>query len=440
MTQHPFREHDQRRQLALEVHARPYAPLSAPERATHIALYSGEEAGDKDREEVAALCRRLGAQPPEENANAYAVDLGDFRLKWERHTEFSTFTFYCHEAVPDEPFTDTVIERVPRDWLEGLPGEFMVGIHVEVDSADKPERSPEEISQLFAPESFAGAEVAGGAALAFMDFWVNEDGFGRLLVHDRNLHARQAGRLIQRLLEIETYRTFALLAFPLAKDYSRDISRIGRTLTELTGEMRELKALEDERKLLESLTRLAAETEQIAAETTYRFGAAGAYYELVVRRLKELRESRLEGYQEFGEFMERRLTPAIRTCESVAGRLDTLSKRITRAGQLLRTRVDIQVEEQNRSLLQSMDRRASLQLRLQETVEGLSIAAISYYVVGLVAYLAKALEDAGVPIGVNITTGLSVPVVIGLAWIIVRRVRRMVARQEAKCAAADTQT
>ena len=160
MPQNAFREPEQRRALASEVHARPYAPLSAPERATHIALYSGEEAGEQDREQVAALCRRFGAEAPGEGANAHAADLGEFRLKWERHTEFSSYTFYRHEPIPGTPFTDTVIERVPRDWLESLPGELMVGIHVELDSSDNPERSPEELTGLFAPDSFAGAEVA----------------------------------------------------------------------------------------------------------------------------------------------------------------------------------------------------------------------------------------------------------------------------------------
>ena len=75
-----------------------------------------------------------------------------------------------------------------------------------------------------------------------------------------------------------------------------------------------------------------------------------------------------------------------------------------------------------------MDRRARLQLRLQQTVEGLSVAAISYYLVGLVGYAAKAAKATGVALDADLTTGLSIPVVVGLVGFGVWRLRRLVAR------------
>ena len=47
------------------------------------------------------------------------------------------------------------------------------------------------------------------------------------------------------------------------------------------------------------------------------------------------------------------------------------------------------------NLLGAMNRRQQLQLRLQATVEGLSVAAITYYIVGLVGYAAKGLKEGG---------------------------------------------
>jgi uncharacterized membrane-anchored protein len=181
--------------------------------------------------------------------------------------------------------------------------------------------------------------------------------------------------------------------------------------------------------MLARLTDLAAELERTAASTNYRFGAARAYYALVEKRIEELRESRLEGYQQFGEFMDRRLAPAMRTCEAVAKRMEELSERLARASQMLRTRVDIQLEAQNRDLLHSMDRRARLQLRLQETVEGLSIAAVTYYGVGLISYLAKGLKSGGLTVPVELVQALAVPLVAVSAWLVVRRIRRMVNRE-----------
>jgi uncharacterized membrane-anchored protein len=231
---------------------------------------------------------------------------------------------------------------------------------------------------------------------------------------------------VQRLIEIETYRMMALLGFPLARSRGSELTRMGDRLTGVTQRMTEIRALDDERELLVDITALSADVERVAAETTYRFSASAAYHELVERRLEELREERLEGFQTFKEFLERRLTPAMRTCDAVRERLATLSRRVTRAGQLLRTRVDIQVEGQNRDVLASMNRRAKLQLRLQETVEGLSLAAITYYAVGLVHYGLEGLAATGWHLPVHLVTGLSVPVIAAAVFLIVRRVRKQI--------------
>ncbi|MEJ1993629.1 MAG: DUF3422 domain-containing protein [Limibacillus sp.] len=425
-----LKDHPQREALTIEVHARPYAVLQAPERATHLAMLSGDAGAEDDRAHILKLCKRYNIAGPAEDMNHFMADFGPFRLKWERHTEFSTYTFFRSEPVAANPFENPILDTVPRDWVEGIPGELMVGIHAAMEAADAPERSGDDLARLFGAESFAGAQVADGHASAFMDFWINGDGFGHLLIRDFGLAPRRAGRLLQRLLEIETYRTMALLAFPIAKEVSRKLDKIGKQLSGTMDAMGALENTEDEKNLLADLTNLAGELEQAAAATNYRFGAARAYHALVSKRIEELRESRLEGYQQFGEFMDRRLAPAMRTCEAVAQRMESLSERLARASQMLRTRVDIQLEEQNRNLLHSMDRRARLQLRLQETVEGLSIAAVTYYGVGLIAYLAKGLKQTGLAVPVEIILAVSVPVIAGSALLVVRRIRRIVSREQ----------
>lgn len=423
-----LKDHELRRELAAEVHARPFMLLHPPERATHLALLTDEHAAAADRAQVAALCERYGATPPPPDANFHLVELADFRLRWERHTEFSTYTFLASEPVPAERFSRPVIERVPEDWLAGLPGEVLVGVHVEVETQEAAELDPEDLPRILGTDNFAGAEVSGGAANAFMNFAVLEDGYGRLLLRHKRLKPRQAGRLVQRLLEIETYRMMALLALPLARRYSGALSEAEGRLTAMTTRMTELQALEDERALLGELTELSSEVERVQAATAYRFGAARAYYELVGRRIEELREERIEGYQTFQEFFGRRLTPAMRTCEAVGLRIADLSRRVTRVGQLLRTRVDVQLEAQNRDLLESMDRRVKLQTRLQETVEGFSVVAISYYLVSLIGYAAKSLKSSGVPADPTIVMGVSIPIVALLVWFGVRRLRKIATR------------
>lgn len=428
-----LRDHPLRHILSAELHARPYARLVAPLRATHLVLHSGEGAAEADRAQVAALCARFDVAPPGQSESHLTVDLGPLHLKWERHTEFSTYTFF-QSAEDDGPeaaaFARSVLDDLPQDWLRALPGEMIAGIHVAMESRRRAQRGPDELSRLFSGDNYAGSLVAGGAAVAWMDFAIHEDGFGRILIQDRRLGDRQGGRLVQRLLEIETYRMMALLALPVARDLGARLSLGRERLTDLNARMTVIGGLEDERRLLAELTRLSAEIEEVAAPAVYRFGAARAYYDLVQRRVAELREERIEGLQTIDEFLERRLAPAMRTCEATAQRLERLATRVSRASELLRTRVDIQLEAQNIDLLRSMDRRARLQLRLQQTVEGLSVAAISYYLVGLVSYAAKGVKAAGLAIDVDLVTGLSIPFVVGAIGLGVLRLRRRIEKSE----------
>ena len=420
-------DHALRAELTNEVHARPFAPVSAPARASHLALFRGEGGRAEDHAHLAALCRRHGLAPPPEDSAHHIADLGELRLKWERHAEFTSYTFFRDGASPEGLFGDPAIALAPEDWVAAIPGEVVVAVHAEIEPPGVPARDPSAMAALFGSESFAGSLVTGGAAAAWMDFSMVCDGFGRLLIQDRGLRPRQAGRLLQRLFEIETYRMMALLGLPLARDAGPMLTEANRSMLSITERMAEIGGVDDETALLEELTGVSRRIESVAARSGFRFGASRAYYALVRRRIEELREERIEGLQTFVEFMERRLAPAMRTCETIAERIDRLSRRLNRAGQLLRTRVDIQLEAQNRDLLRSMDRRAKLQLRLQETVEGLSVAAITYYLVGLIAYALKALSKSGLAIPVEALTGLSIPFVAALVWYGVRRARRLVA-------------
>ncbi len=427
MTQR-FAEHPLRHDLIAEVHARPFAELRPPERVAYFAMLSGEKGAEADHRHVAELFNRFDQPKPAAGSKHAIGDFGGFRLKWERHTEFSSYMFMVRGASHGLPFSSPASLAVPADWLAALPGQLMVGLKVEVLAAQAEEISPGNLARLFSVENFAGGAVSGGAALAWMDFAADTEGYGRVLVHDRGLRPRQAGRIVQRLCEIETYRVIALLALPLARSHGPELSRVEERLTEIATRIGGIKQLEDERRLLQELTELSANVERIAVATNYRFGAARAYYGLVRMRGEQLRTTRVEGYQTFVEFMDRRLAPAMQTCESVAERIELLSERIARAGQLLRTRVDIELEAQNQKVLLSMDRRAQLQLRLQQTVEGLSAVAISYYLVGLISYLAKAVKSRGLAVDPDLVSGIAVPLVLALVWLGVRRIRRHVGK------------
>lgn len=422
-------DHPQRELLTREVHARPFAPLFPPERATHIAMLSGEGGAERDRTHLVALCGRLGVRPPPPEGNHEFLDFGAFRLKWERHGEFCTWSFFVRGPFTD-PFDPPAVAAVPGDWVAGLPGERLVATHIAVEPRERPTRGAHDLPPGFAREVLAGSRIADGVAQAWTDFRLHDDGYSRILVQDRGfLDAFQAGRMVQRLLEIETYRLMALLALPVARMAGPRISAVDRELAAITAAMGDLTGTAGdpgaERRLLERLMVLAADVERLTADSDYRFGAARAYHALVGARVAELREERADpAVPTLGDFMDRRLAPAMRSCQAVSTRLQVLAERLARAGTLLRTRVDIALEAQNQQLLASMDRRARLQLRLQQTVEGLSVAAISYYVVGLIGYALRAVEAAGWHVPHDLATGLAIPLVLALVWLGVRRLRR----------------
>lgn len=413
--------HPQRVLINDEVHARPSGPLHTPVRVSYLALLSSWSSRDAEWQHVCALAMRLGKAPPAAGANHFSADLGAFRLVWERHTEFARYTFVVRGLGAG---TDaTALAEVPADWLHALTGQTLVAAHVTLITR---EEAPEPIAkQVFGGNVLIGCSIAGGAATAWTDFRIKPDGFSRFLVQDRGMTPNQAGRNLQRLLEIETYRMMALLALPVARDLTPQLTRYERELAEVTASLAE-GTVADEPVLLDRLTRLEAEIENREAENHYRFNAAAAYYDLVQTRIGELREGRIEGLQTFREFTERRLAPAMNTCRAVAARQESLSQRVSRATQLLSTRVDLTRERQNQAVLASLDNRARQQLRLQATVEALSIAAVSYYIVGLIGFLAKGLKVLGVVNNPELLQGLSVPVVLLVVALLVRKIRRMV--------------
>ena len=424
----PPPDYPQRWELNDEVHARPPEAMSTPRRISTLALLSSKVPLADERQHVAALVHRFGAPPLPEEATDFAADLGTFRLTWERHTEFTRFTFSAAGLDAGDPFATPALGLVPADWLREIQGEVLVQAHVGlVPVGDTPPDYDAISVRLFAGNPLIGARIAGGAGIALTDLRIHQDGFSRALVLNKTMNQRQTGRMVQRVLEIDIYRMLALLALPIARALNPFLSQCEQGLAEVTAALARAKAA-DEGRLLDQLTRLQAQIESRHADSDSRFAAAAAYHELVRRRIAELREERIQGLQTFGEFTERRLAPAMNTCQAAAARQESVSARMARATQLLSTRVDVDRQRQNQVILQSMNRRAQLQLRLQETVEGLSIAAITYYVASLVGYLAKSVEAGGVPLNPDLVVGISVPVVALLVAFGVRSIRKRIAR------------
>ncbi|MFD2231936.1 DUF3422 family protein [Alkalimarinus sediminis] len=423
-----FDFHDQRDALFNELHTRPFPVIDSHTRISQLAVLNS--GGDNERaanqlkefQHICALCNRYSVNPPAQDASCYYQDFGGFEFRWERHTEFSTYTFL--HKLESGVFQRTALSLLPDEWLSAIPGKVISGLHLEIEQM--PELSPTVESQRvhFEGHRLLSCYANDKRAQIWTAYRIHSDNMGRFLVYNNGLNPCQLGRLVRRVLELETYRMVALLSFPLARQIAPNVREMDQQLATIIQQITDIESLDDERRLLGELTTLSAKIEQIISDTNYRFSATEAYYRLAMSRLEELREQEVCGLQTFSEFLGRRLTPAYRTCETVREDLDDLSSRIDRASELLRTRVNLTIEEQNQDLLQSMDRRSKLQLRMQQAVEGLSVAAISYYLVGLFKYVAESAKAMGIISNSSLVTGLFVPVAVGVVMLGLIRMKK----------------
>lgn len=420
----PITDHPLRYKLNAELHARPFPALKPPCMAVFLAVKTGTEPSDRaaDLAHLTALLEHYGAPKPEAGSTHYFGEMGQYKLKWEQHTEFATYTVFI-DKLSDRPFDPAEFEVFPTGWQNAMPGTRITSALLRImPQPDQTDEITTALSDWFVAESLAVANVLDSAAVVASDFRIDSAGHMRFAVFiSPETGKRRVGRIVQRLCEIETYKTMSMLGFATVRDFGGELNALDSQLRSLTDAMRGTTAKVEE--TLHELLDVSVALEQLTARTSYRFAATNAYQALVDQRIEALREARFDGLQGFGEFMMRRYQPAMRTVQSTKARLEAMSARSVRAADLLRTRVDVERSAQNQEILASMDRRSDLQLRLQRTVEGLSVVAVSYYAVSLASYLFYPL---GAPLGISkgvLTALITLPVVLTVWWFL-RRMRR----------------
>jgi uncharacterized membrane-anchored protein len=415
--------HPLRAELYNELHSRPFHVLPCPAQVTHIALITTPEQRADQFRHWQDLHIMLGQPEPRKDVSCYEATFGSLRIRREMHMEFASYTFINLGIGDDhQPFQDTGISSLPKGWLEKLTGTVVAAFHIDLQQASNgPETDLAQIRHWFEGERLVGSSPWEGKARVWGTFRLHSDGFGRFMVLNRDMSDSQLGRLTQRLMEIETYRLMSLLSLPLAREMTPSLNDMDQQLAVITQSLADNQGI-DEREVLADLTNIAARIEAFRAHATFRFSATRAYHQLVLTRLEELREDELSGHLTITEFMTRRLTPAVETCESVKERLEDLSRRVDRASDMVRTRVELAIQSQNQQLLSSMDRRSKIQLMMQHTVEGFSVVVISYYLLALLKLALESADDAGFDVNTSLVLGIAIPVVLGLVFIGVRMI------------------
>ena len=400
--------------LHQELHAR--LPLAtAPNAVVSYWLHVGMDQAHAEQA-LATLCLACGAPPPAPGLRHHLLNTAAFALKYERHGEFISWQV---QQVLDSPDVEnnaalgallreaSALPLLPDAFVALLSapgaGSMLAATHVLVLDSRQADDMLARCRRLLGEPAAAGGRSDPGSAL--IGAWVGDkhraalltqlqlgaDGFTRFLLLDMGLYPDQAAREVQRLCEIEAYRMLAMQGFPLAQQQAQALAELERRLQHTVDQMADDDA-RDDNGAFEALSRLAADIEHATARTRYRFSATRAYHRLVQQRLTDLREQRIAGVQTLSGFLSRRFAPAMALCEGIDLRMSDIAERIHRAAAVARVRIEERREEGNQALLRALAKRQKQQLRLQQTVEGLSVVAISYYTLGLVGYLAKAAK------------------------------------------------
>ena len=414
--------------LINELHNRPFPVVALPAQVSSM-VFLHSVSRESELKKLIELAQCHSVKPPADNADCYYQSFANFDLRWERHNEFSTYTV-IRQAHPTDNFCENLFSVLDQDWVEAIEGQVMAANHIDLRPANTAATTRGELKRQFNGQRLVGSKIYDGLATLWTSLKTERDGFIRTLVIDEGINASQAGRVIRNLLEIAAYRSMTLLALPAARRLMPQIRHLEQCLVETNNKLNTLATMEDEQSLMNELIDEATQLEKLVADHSFRFSATEAYFKLTESRLEMLREQKIPAIRTLKQFHARRFIPAFNTCMSLVKRKDNLSKRISRTSELLHLRLQLSLETQNQQLLTSMDRRSELQLRLQKTVEGLSVVAMTYYSISLIKLLIQPLPIRDyLPISHGMALALLTPLVFSGAVMVILRIRKQLNRQ-----------
>jgi len=403
------RMHPLRKNLHNELHARPSLYFDEPAHVFHLAFLGSDQ-------ECNTFLLRCFPDNLDLNATQGITQLDGHALKWERHAEFFTLTMVVTSSRGDLTWT-TLPEALAQKVEVLLPvliNSMQIVVRGEIDL---------DLSRYDFKDP-CGSCVGGGDAVVWSDFRLSKDGNNHMLFINRHLNAYRQGRMIRRLLEIETYRMMASLSLTTAQTLSPQLDIYEKTLVTLS-ERNAVVDGDNAKALLADISNLSAQVVSSSAKTRHRFSATQAYAQLVSERLGELRESHVGDCQRLGVFIERRFKPTVRYCSATEQRLEHLAKSVANLGDLLQARVQVEMEEQNSEILKNLNARADAQIKIQHAVEGLSIIAITYYLLSLLKLGYSGLHLLGVPLSQREALVVATPLAIAILTLIVLRIKKV---------------
>lgn len=405
-------DHPDRSAAVAELHLRPMPPLYPP--CDLIQLVRLPAAGERDFIR-AAVAARSGREFASDTRHA-AGRIEGCDWSWEEHSEAATMTLVLPLGGPSSVRDQLV------GWIADMPGGIIRATRIRILATDE-DACRELENAAFEPGELVGGRI--GSLLFWSDFRVRlDEGLGLAIIAANATPAPDLGRLVRQFQELGNYRNLALRGLTEVRRHSATLAAIEEELARTSAELGDCEA---DQRTLESLMGLSAQCQALRTLVSYRLGATAAYGQVVIDRLHALAPDKIAGLQTLSEFTERRLLPALRTCEAFGRRLEGAAMGVERATTMLRTRIELIVQQQNLALLRSVDRSAARQVAMQRLVEGLSAVALSYYAISLIEMMARSAQAHGLILLDSGTLGALavVPLLLTIALALRARSRRI---------------
>jgi hypothetical protein len=415
-----MRDHELRLRVVGEMHLRRWPRITAP---CHVIQWVLNVDDDERAQELIAIEAQSGNDGLVGNPSHREGQINPgVSFTWERQSEGSSLTLFAHSGTESgylDPTTDPELYASIM-WAQSLPGRIVRSTRVWIAATDA------DIKQLMKAIPFSRSELVssqiGEDIRMWSDFRIMDDGFGRLLVAANGADPYDLTRQLQRLQELGNYRNKALLGLPVARECWPQLDMTEARLRNLFNRLANNEDRDDT--LLEDLSVLALDLASVSTSISFRMDAARAYGKIVEERLEQVDSRPIEGYASLADFTQRRFSPAMNTCIATTERIARLEKGTEQLGSLLRARVDTHIENQNAQLLGSMERSISSQVRLQRMVEGLSVIALSYYLLSLIKFALYAVPASDTHVSHEFIVGVLVIPVLAGVWLSMRLLKK----------------
>ncbi|KAB2887149.1 MAG: DUF3422 domain-containing protein, partial [Burkholderiaceae bacterium] len=406
--------HPHRAAIMDEIHARPVDLIPATCRLRRLVFIVPAAPGAMQAifRQFKAFCSQSNLPVPDDTARQYSFTNTHRHVTWEFHTEFVTVTWRSDLGDKDN-YPEDVGLHVAESGL--LIGAVRIDVIAEA-------QVPERLVPGFNLPSLCLSHFESTLAQVATDFVPDAERFVRFELAVGALTQLRRSIIVRRLLEVETYRTMALLALPAAREIEPELRDTEVKLSAMLERMSDATAPSATQAALDELHALSIRCGRISERLSYRFAAAKAYGAVLQARLDGLRESATVRGSTLAHYIGNRVDPALATCSAIEKRLAVLSDKLERAIGLLEVRIGVDMQKQNAALLDSIAQNTHNQFLLQRTVEGLSTIAISYYLLGILSYAAAGWLDE-LHWQKTLMLSIATPTVLLLVWAFVRRLR-----------------